>query len=126
VRGEEEGERIPGGRYIFNLYRVTVIWHSAKFFLILKYSLPSARSQALDEDIFAECQLTDTRQRCVLDSLPSVHIRHSVKTLFVECHIVGTRQRMSLPSAFCGHSANHIFICFILATKLFVVGSYTN
>jgi hypothetical protein len=26
-----------------------------KVFLILKYSLPSARSQALGEDIFAEC-----------------------------------------------------------------------
>jgi hypothetical protein len=32
---------------------------------------------------------------------------------FVECQISGTRQRGSLPSAFCGHSAKHIFIFFL-------------
>jgi hypothetical protein len=44
---------------------------------------------------------------------------------FAECHIAGTRQREFLPSVFCGHSAKHICIFFILATKLFVVCSYT-
>jgi hypothetical protein len=37
-----------------------------------------------------------------------------------------TPKKYYSPRAFCGHSANHIFVCFILATKLFVVGSYTK
>jgi hypothetical protein len=43
------------------------------------YSLPSVRDLALGKVFFnfkiffAECQLTDTRQICVLDSLPSVN-----------------------------------------------------
>jgi hypothetical protein len=37
----------------------------------------------------------------------------------------GTRQRVSLSSVISEHSAKYIFIFFILATKLFVVGSYT-
>jgi hypothetical protein len=48
--------------YVNSLCRVLVIWHSAKFFLIKKYTLPSARSRALGKGVFAECQSSDTRQ----------------------------------------------------------------
>jgi hypothetical protein len=51
------------------------------FFKILKYSLSSARSWALGKDFFAECQLTDTRQRSVLESLSSATLRHSAKKI---------------------------------------------
>jgi hypothetical protein len=45
--------------------------------------------------------------------------------LFVECQIYSTRQKVYLPSVISGHLAKYIFIFFILATKLFVVCSYT-
>jgi hypothetical protein len=93
-------------------------------------------SQALGKDCFAESQTLgkdDSRQRAVSGRLqltavslyrgPKAGTRQSL--LFAECQISGTRQRESLPSVFCGHSAKHIFIFFILVTKLFVVCSYT-
>jgi hypothetical protein len=43
---------------------------------------------------------------------------------FAECRILGSAKN-SLPSAFYRHSAKHIFVFYILATKLFVVCSYT-
>jgi hypothetical protein len=46
-------------------------------------------------------------------------------SVFAECQISGTRQREPLPSVLCRHSAKHIFIFFILVTNLFVVCSYT-
>jgi hypothetical protein len=72
-----------------------------RFFLILKYALPSARSRTLNKDGFAECQLTGTRQRSVLgslsstkkmalgkeDSLPSVNRLPLGKAIFTECHL---------------------------------------
>jgi hypothetical protein len=105
---KEKGEVI--GRFISLLCRVPAIWHSTKIFLILKYSLPSARSRALGKDGFAECQLTSTRERSVLgslpsaipsalgkeDSLPSVNQLTLGKAFFTECLF--------------WHSVKHIFI----------------
>jgi hypothetical protein len=103
----------------------------------LVYRVQDTRhSEGLVKDCFAERQTLGkdgSRQRAVSGSLqltavslcrgPKAGMRQSL--LFAECQISGTRQRESLPSVFCGHSAKHIFIFFILATKLFVVCSYT-
>jgi hypothetical protein len=92
--------------------------------------------ETLDKYCFAERQTLGkdgARQRAVSGRLqltvvslcrgPKADTRQS--RFFAECQISGTRQRGSLSSAFCVHSAKHIFIFFILATKLFVVYSYT-
>jgi hypothetical protein len=92
--------------------------------------------ETLGKAVFVEGQTLgkdDSRQRAVSGRLqltavslcqgPKAGIRQS--RFFVECQIPSTRQRGSLPSVFCGHSTKHIFIFFILATKLFVVCSYT-
>jgi hypothetical protein len=103
----------------------------------LVYRVQDTRhSEALGKECFAERQALDkdgSRQRAVSGRLqltvvslcwgPKADTRQSL--LFAECQICGTRQRESLPSVFCGHSAKHIFIFFILATKLFVVCFYT-
>jgi hypothetical protein len=59
ARVSEESERVRKKAltvwYVRVLCRVPVIRHSTKFFLILKYALPSARSLALGKAFFAEC-----------------------------------------------------------------------
>jgi hypothetical protein len=99
-------------RYVDALCRVPVIWHSAKIFFIFKIS-------------FAECQIGDTQQRL----LCRVSTRwHSAKTnlhFFAECRPGGTRQRILCRVSTSWHSAKYICIFFVLATKLFVVCSYT-
>jgi hypothetical protein len=89
--------------------------------------------------LFTECRALGTAKHSAKTVLPSV--KHSANmalsngplaavynwrpSIFAECQISGTRQRESLPSVLCRHSAKHIFIFFILVTKLFVVCSYT-
>jgi hypothetical protein len=82
--------------YVRVLCRVPVIRHSAKFFLILKYALSSARSLALGKAVFAECPLGDTRQRLSL--------------FFVECHPADTRQSLLCRVSTSWHSAKYICI----------------
>jgi hypothetical protein len=99
VSGEEgEGARAI---YFSSLPSARDLTLDKDFFKILKYALPSARSRALGEDGFAECQLTGTRQRSVLgslpsakgmslgkeDSLPSVNRLTLGKAIFTECHL---------------------------------------
>jgi hypothetical protein len=84
----------------------------------------------LDKHCFAERQTLGkdgTRQRAVSGRLKqtAVSLCRGPKAgtrqrgFFAESQISGTRQRRSLPSVFFGHSAKHIFIFLILATKLF-------
>jgi hypothetical protein len=118
------------------LCRVLFIGHSAK---------PTLPSAALGKvlrsvkSLFTECRTLGTAKHSAKTVLPSV--KHSTNmalgkgplaavyswrpSVFAECQISGTRQRESLPSVVCRHSAKHIFIFFILVTKLFVVCSYT-
>jgi hypothetical protein len=65
-------------------------WSSTRqrFFLILKYALPSARSGALGKDDFAECPLGGTRQIYFYNSLPSVNQLALGKGCFAECHFL--------------------------------------
>jgi hypothetical protein len=83
--------------------------------------------ETLGKDCFAERQTLGkdgSRQRAVsLCRGPKAGTRQ--KGFFAESQISGTQQRWSLLSVFFGHSANHIFIFLILATKLFVVCFYT-
>jgi hypothetical protein len=82
-----------------------------RFFLILKYALPSARSGAFGKDDFAECPLGGTRQIYFYNSLPSVNQLALSKSCFAECHFL-TLGKVH-------------FYFFILPTKIFVVCSYT-
>jgi hypothetical protein len=84
-----------------------MIWHSAKIFFILKYTLPSARSGALGKGVFAECPQGDTWQILFYYSLSSVNQLTLGKGYFAECH-------------FWTLGKLHFF-----PTKLFVVCSYT-
>jgi hypothetical protein len=72
-----------GTRQSVLLCRVSEPLHSAKNLYRCPGlgSLPTARSRALGKDFFAECQLTDTRQRSVLGSLSSTTHRHSTKKI---------------------------------------------
>jgi hypothetical protein len=81
--------------------------------------------ETLGKDCFAERQTLGKGPSAAVSLCrgPKAGTRQS--RFFAKCQISGTRQRGSLPSVFCGHSTNHIFIFFILATKLFVVCSYT-
>jgi hypothetical protein len=90
---------------------VSVTWHSAKIFLILKYILPSAPDLALGKGVFAECPLGDTQQRLFYYYLPSVNHLTLGKGYFAECHF-WTLGKLH-------------FYFFIFLTKLFVVCSYT-
>jgi hypothetical protein len=49
---------------------------------------------ALGKAAFAECQLVDTRQRVIKESLSSVATGTLGKDDFVECPRSGTRQRI--------------------------------
>jgi hypothetical protein len=98
----------------------------------LVYRVPDTRHrETLGKYFFAEWQTLSkdgARQRAVSGRLqltvvslcrgPKAGTRQS--RFFAECQISGTRQRRSLPSVFCGQSTKHF-----LATKLFVVCSYT-
>jgi hypothetical protein len=90
----------------------------------------------LGKDMFAECQTLgkeSAQQRAVSgrpkadgrQSLPRAEDWHSVKRLL--CRVPNTRHsaKKALPSVCRRHSTNHIFVFYILATKLFVVCSYT-
>jgi hypothetical protein len=57
--------------------------------------------------------------------LPRAEAWHSAKRLLCRVPNTGHSAKNSLPSVFYRHSANHIFVFYILATKLFVVCSYT-
>jgi hypothetical protein len=72
------------------------------FLKIKKFTLPSAPDLALSKDVFAECLLSGNRQRLDLGFLK------------ILCRVSKR-----------GHSVKYIFIFLILATKLFVVCSYT-
>jgi hypothetical protein len=99
------------------------IWQNPVLGNELVYRVQDTRQgTTLGKDMFAEWKTLGkggARQRavsgrCKADGsqpLPRAEGRHSAKT--------------SLPSVFFGHSAKHIFIFLILATKLFVVCSYT-
>jgi hypothetical protein len=82
-----------------------------RFFLILKYALPSARSGALGKDDCVECPLGDTRQIYFYNSLSSVNQLALGKGCFAECH-------------FWTLGKVHFYF-FIFPTKIFVVCSYT-
>jgi hypothetical protein len=90
----------------------------------------------LGEDMFAECPTLGkegARQRTASDrpktdgrqSLPRAEDWHSAKKLL--CRVPNTRHsaKKALSSVFYRHSTNHIFVFYILATKLFVLCSYT-
>jgi hypothetical protein len=89
----------------------------------------------LGKDMFAECPLgkEGSRQRAVSgrpkansrQPLPRVEALHSAKILLCRVPNTGHSAKNSLPSVFYRHSANHIFVFYILGTKLFVVCSYT-
>jgi hypothetical protein len=90
---------------------VPAIWHSVKIFLILKYSLSSARSQALGKDGFAECQLTCTRQSSVLGSLPSAKgMALDKEDSLPSVHRLTLDKEDSLSSVISEHSTKYIFI----------------
>jgi hypothetical protein len=90
----------------------------------------------LGKDMFAECQTLGkegSRQRAISgrpkadgrQPLPRAEAWHSAKRLLCRVPNTGHSAKNSLPSVFYRHSANHIFVFYILATKLFVVCSYT-
>jgi hypothetical protein len=90
----------------------------------------------LGKDMFAECQTLGkegARQRVVSgcpktdgrQPLPRAEDSHSAKRLLCRVPSTGHSAKNSLPSVFYRHSANHIFVFYILATKLFVVCSNT-
>jgi hypothetical protein len=103
----------------------------------LVYRVQGTRHRnTLGKDMFAECQTLDNggaRQRAVSgrpkadgrQPLPRAEDWHSAKRLL--CRVPNTwhSAKNSLPSVFSRHSSNHIFIFYILSTKLFVVCSYT-
>jgi hypothetical protein len=89
-------------------------------------------------------RVQDTRHRTTLDKedarqtaisgrpkadgrqpLPRAEDWHSAKRLLCRVPITRHSTKNSLPSAFYKHSVNHIFVFYILVTKLFVVCSYT-
>jgi hypothetical protein len=97
-------------------------WRSPALSKELVYQVRDTRHrETLGKDCFVEPQTLDkngARQRAVSGRLqltavsfcrgPKAGTRQS--RFFAECQISGTRQRGSLLSAFCGHSAKHIFI----------------
>jgi hypothetical protein len=96
---EKEEESRPRGRYSHFLCRVPAIRHSAKFFLKFKNKL---------------CRVLD--------------VQHSAKfcsAYFAECQRAGTRQRRLCRVLDVQHSAKYTLFFLFLATKLFVVCSYT-
>jgi hypothetical protein len=71
VRGEKEEER-SRARSLFSFFAECPRSRTRqRFFLFLKYALPSARSVTLDKGFFVECRPGDTRQRLIYTSLPS-------------------------------------------------------
>jgi hypothetical protein len=86
--------------------------------------------------MFAECPTLGkegARQRTVSghpkadsrQSLPRAEDWHSAKRLHCRVPNTGRLAKKALPSVFYRHLANHIFVFYILATKLFVLCSYT-
>jgi hypothetical protein len=121
VRGEEEGERRRHRPFYFTSLPSARHLALGKVFLILKYSLTSARARALGKDGFAECQLTSTRQRYVLGSLPS-----AIPSALGKEDSLPSINQLTLGKAFfteCLFWA--LGKAYFLATKLFVVCSYT-
>jgi hypothetical protein len=117
-------------------------------------SLPSAFFRALGKagkvrlsvtSLFTECRThsaqdntrqryeESARQRTVSvrpkadgrQSLPRAEDWHSAKRLICRVPNTGHSAKKALSSVFYKHSANHIFVFYILTTKLFVVCSYT-
>jgi hypothetical protein len=91
---------------------------------------------ALGKDMFVECQTLgkeSARQRAVSGrpkadgrhSLPRAEDWHLTKKILCRVPSVWHSAKKALPSVLCRHSANHIFVFYILVTKLFMVCSYT-
>jgi hypothetical protein len=114
------------------LYRVPFVGHSAK------KTLPRAALGKVRLSVtswFTERRTLGTGPHSAKTCLPSVW--HSAKkalgkrpSAFAESQGLAIVKGSSLPSAklpsaFYRHSAKHIFVFYILATKLFVVCSYT-
>jgi hypothetical protein len=113
-----------------------LVGHSAKRAL-LKAALGKVRLSVTS--LFTECRTLGTGPHSAKRCLPSV--KHSTKkvlgkgpsaavlmlTAVTLCRVPNIRHsaKKALPSVFYRHSANHIFVFYILATKLFVVCSYT-
>jgi hypothetical protein len=76
-----------------------------RFFLILKYALPSARSGSLDKDAFAECP------RATLDK--------DYFTILCRVSPRGHSAKETLPSVISGHSTKYIFI-FLFSQRNFL------
>jgi hypothetical protein len=85
----------------------------------------------LDKDMFAECQTLgkeSARRRAVSgcpkadgrQCLPRAEDWHSAKRLLCRVPNTGHSAKKALPSVFYRHPTNHIFVFYILATKLFV------
>jgi hypothetical protein len=102
------------------LYRAHDTWHRT----------------TLGKDMFAECLTLGkegARQTAISghpkadgrQPLPRAEDWHSAKWLLCRVPNTGHSAKNSLPSAFYRHSTKHIFVFYILATKLFVVCSYT-
>jgi hypothetical protein len=109
---EERKKKNPAAKYILLLCRVPAIWHSAKIFFIFKIS-------------FAECQIGDTRQRLHCRVSDRWHSAKYTLHFFAECLPGRHSAKNTLPSVTIWHSAKYICIFLVLATKLFVVFSYT-
>jgi hypothetical protein len=86
--------------------------------LIKKYTLPNALDPTLGKDVFAECQLTSTRQSLpfgfwkTFAECPRLTVG---KDYFAECHSLGTRQSIffffSFPNqTFCGMLLHYVDI----------------
>jgi hypothetical protein len=95
----------------------------------LVYRVQDTRHRnTLDKDMFAECQTLDkggARQKAVSGRQPLLRAEdwHSAKRLLCRVPSIWHSAKNSLPSVFSRHSANNIFIFYILSTKLFVVCS---
>jgi hypothetical protein len=108
--------------------------HSVKLGSRQRASLPSTGHSAQDPTRQRQvCRASNTRQRVVSgrpkadgrQSLPRANGWHSTKSLLCRVPTNWHSAKLSLPSVFFRHSANYIFIFFILSPKLFVVCSYT-
>jgi hypothetical protein len=66
--------------------------------------------QTLDKDGSRQRAVSGRLQLTVVSLCRGLKAGTRQSLLFAECQISGTRQRESLPSVFCGHSAKHIFI----------------
>jgi hypothetical protein len=95
----------------------------------LVYRVQDTRHRnTLDKDMFAECQTLGkggARQKAVSGRQPLLRAEdwHSAKRLLCRVPSIWHSAKNSLPSVFSRHSANNIFIFYILSTKLFVVCS---